>query len=283
VANPATAIPETPRPWWLRPGWLGPLRLRERTARNLLAGARALADRLGPWPVWLLAGVVLGTAPVLFDYALGACTYRQATGLLLIPLLVAAAAREWPGRGLTLLAATFAAHSLLVIALAAHDPARLSVVCAGGEDYWQRSRAWITTGVSEEYDLAWWVPAHCQLLAAMALLTYVSLGLVPVWQGLYEVDLMNFYVGRLLADSDAPGPGLVLGWHPWSVCRGIGYLLLTYEVVSLSLSRLTGERLCTAAARRRRWALGLLFLLADGLVKFFCLEPVRQVLHNHLP
>lgn len=264
------------------PGWIGPLRLPPGMARSLLAGARALADRLGPWPVWLILGAALGTLPVLADYAFGLHLHRWVTGALLMPPLVAAAAGDRPGRGLGLLLAAFAAHNALVIALAAHDPAGLAPLCSGGADYWQRSRDWIVTGVSEEYDLRWWVPAHFQLVGVMIVFTYLSLGLAPLWQGVYEVDLMNYYVGQLVAHCDAPGPGLVLGWHPWSVCRGIGFLFLTYEVVSLSLARLSGERLSTPRGRCWRWGLGLSFLLADGLIKYSCMEPVRQVLASHL-
>jgi hypothetical protein len=66
------------------------------------------------------------------------------------------------------------------------------------------------------------------------------------------------------------------------VCRAAGYLVLTFEVISLSLSRLAGAPLSTARARRWRWCIGLGFLALDGAVKFLCLEPVRQVLAANL-
>jgi hypothetical protein len=116
----------------------------------------------------------------------------------------------------------------------------------------------------------------------MVAFTYTSLGLIPFWQGLYEVDLMNFYVGRLVAGSQSPALALAVGWHPWSLCRGAGYLVLTYEVASLSLARLVGERLSTPGARRKRWLVGLGLLVLDGGIKFLCLEPVRQVLAGNL-
>jgi hypothetical protein len=176
----------------------------------------------------------------------------------------------------------FAAHSVLVIGLAALDPVGLAVIFPDGEAYWEQSREWIVSGASREYQPGWWLPAHFQLLAAMAAFTYTSLGLISLWQGFHEVDLMNFYVGALLAHSRHPGVALTVGWHPWSVCRGLGYLVLTFEVASFSLQRLTGVPLSPTGRRWRRWLAGLALLLLDGLLKYTLLEPVRQVLAANL-
>jgi hypothetical protein len=265
-----------------RPGWLGPLRLPDWMGARVLAAARDLGGRLGPTHRWLLAGVLIGAGPLWLDYRLGWSVNPLVTALLLTPLLLAGAALDSPVRGLGAVAAAFAAHSVVVIALAQADPEGLARVLKEGPSYWERSHAWITTGASREYDVAWWLPAHLQLLAAMVALTYTSLGLLPLWQGLYEVDLMNFYVGRLLAGSESPALSLALGWHPWSLCRAAGYLLLTYEVTSLSLARLAGVRLSSPSARRWRWGVGLAFLMLDAAVKYTCLEGVRQALAGNL-
>lgn len=115
----------------------------------------------------------------------------------------------------------------------------------------------------------------------MVVWCYLSLGFVPLAQGLYELDLMNVYVGRLLGSSE-PGPGLLFAWHPWSLCRGIGFLFLTFELTSLSFARLTGVQLSRSQRRWFRWQLGLGFLCLDGVIKYFCLEPVRRILAAHL-
>src|SRR5262249_54083258 len=127
-----------------------------------------------------------------------------------------------------------------------------------------------------------WVAAQGQLLGGVVLFCYTSLGFLPFWQGLYEVDLMNGYVSQLLVHSHDPWTALALGWHPWSQCRGIGYLFVTFEVTSLSLARLTGVRLSTRARRCRRWLAGLTFLLLDMLLKFYLLDSVRQALAANL-
>src|SRR5262249_10273726 len=135
---------------------------------------------------------------------------------------------------------------------------------------------------SREYDPGWWLPAHVQLLAGMVLFCYTSLGLIPLWQGLYEVDLMNFYVGRLIAHSHAPGLALAVGWPPWSLGRGVGYLFLTYEVTAWSFTGLTGAPPSRPSGRRWRWGLGLAFLGLDVLLKAFFLEDVRRLLAGNL-
>jgi hypothetical protein len=265
-----------------RPRWCGPVGLPEALARSWLRSATALAEALGPGPRWLLVGVLLGVVPLGLDYLLGWSTNHLVTALLVTPVLVAAVVVRAPFRGLGVLVAVFVAHSALVILLAARDPAGLSLVLKDGDAYWQRSHTWITTGASREYDLGWWLPAHFQFLAAMVFFTCTSLGFVPLWQGLHEVDLMNFYVGRLLAHSHSPGLALAAGWHPWSVCRGIGYLVLTYELAGWSFARLTGAPWSPPRVRLVRWLVGLSFLALDGVIKFTCLESVRQVLAGNL-
>jgi hypothetical protein len=116
----------------------------------------------------------------------------------------------------------------------------------------------------------------------MALWGYLSLGLVPLLQGLYELDLMNFYVGRLLAHARGPSPVLLLAWHPWSVCRGVGFLFVTFELASLSLARLTGVPLSTPQRRLTRWGLGVGFLILDAGIKWSCSERVRLALAGQL-
>src|SRR5262245_46382974 len=170
------------------PAWLGPIRVPTRLAVLLRQSAEGLATQLGPWPVWLLVGALAGALPLALDYLLGWSQTRWTTPLLVSPLLLAAVSRGAAGRGIGTLAAAFAAHSTLAVVLAIHAPNDLARACAGGADYWERSHTWIVTGVSREYDLGWWMPAHAQLLAVMVLFCYTSLGLIPLWEGLYEVD-----------------------------------------------------------------------------------------------
>ncbi|MEK6238913.1 MAG: hypothetical protein N2C14_29715, partial [Planctomycetales bacterium] len=89
-------------------------------------------------------------------------------------------------------------------------------------------------------------------------------------------------VGQLLVHSENPWIALSLGWHPWSLCRGIGFLVITYEVVGFSLERFTGQTLSTRPRRLGRWSAGLLLVLADGVIKYNAMEAVRQTLASNL-
>lgn len=260
-----------------RPGWVGPVGWPRRLTAPWLAGFRALADSLGRGRTWLWLGPAVGVGPVALDALTGLGLSRTVTALLGMPLLLAAVSRDRLHPALTCLCLAVIGHSAAVVALAAVDPGRTERMFPPGIEYWAETRLWIETGESKVYDVGAWVPFHFKLAVVMTAWCYLSLGLVPLTQGLYELDLMNVYVGRLLA-SATPGPGLLLAWHPWSLCRGVGFLFLTYELTSLSLARLTGERLSTPARRCRRWLLGLGFLGLDAALKYFLLEPVRRVL-----
>jgi hypothetical protein len=262
--------------------WIWPLKLPRRWTERWVSATYALGDAMGPSWRWLLLSAVIGAAPLLLDCATGWTIHRPVTALLLTPLLLAAVVRDAHWLGFGVMVTAFAAHSALTIALAALAPECLAGILPDGMNYWQRSRDWIVTGVSEEYDLQYWLPAHFEMLLAMVVFSYTSLGLILFWEGLYQVDLMNCYVGRLLAESQNPWVAVGVGWHPWSVCRGLGYMILAFEVVSISWERLTGRRLSTAARRRQRWLAGLFFLGLDGLLKWSCLENVREVLLANL-
>jgi hypothetical protein len=265
-----------------RPAWVWPLRVPADIGARTLQASQRLGDMLGPLYRWVVAGALIGGLPLLLDWATGWPASRLLTALLLTPFLLAALTRDSLARGLCLVAAAFAAHSALAITLTACRSDVVASLVVEGEDYWTRSERWIRTGQSREYDVGWWLPAHLLIFGAAALFSYLSLGFITLWQGLYEVDLMNYYVGRLLLVSDNPWLALVVGWHVWSLCRGVGYLFLTFEVASLSLERLGGVRLSDPARRRRRWLLAVGFLTLDGVLKYCLLESTRWVLWNNL-
>lgn len=277
LSEPPFSSPERSGPRWL---WCFTPNPRFRA--DLLRGARLLADRAGPLPVWILWGLLLGVLPLLFDFLTHWHTHWLVTPLLMLPLLLAAVSRDRAICGMSLLVSMLASYCAVSIALAAHAPEVWGEVFPAGADYWDKSHLWITTGQSEEYQLGWWVPAHFQLALGMILLTYLSMSLIPLWQGFHEIGLMNFYVGRLVANSNDSALAIAVGWHPWSVCRGIGYLFLTYEITSLSFAHFTGASLATPRSRKIRWLLGITFLVADGVLKFHYLDSVRRVLASNL-
>ncbi len=244
-----------------------------------------MAGLADPWldrPSWWLGCVLVGVMPLLLGVGIGTWLQQPLTGLGLFVLLLAAVRRDLPGRGMGALALGFGAHCAVAIALSAAVPEMASTAMPDGEGYWEAQVAWITTGTDPEYDWANWVPAHLHLLLGMTVLCFTSMGLLPLIEGLYEVDLMNFYVGNLLANSHSALPALLFGWHPWSVVRGLCYVVLVYEVASLSLQWVTGTQLSSPSARRQRWIAALALFLADGVIKISMLDLVRNRLAANL-
>ena len=231
--------------------WIWPFRFSVKLRRQL----DWLSLRLDGWfqyPVRvLIACVLIGCLPVGASVLLKTPVDRPLTALTLTPLLIAAARRDSVFLGLGVMAVVFVSHCAAMIWVTAKTPQVLGSIFPDGAEYWVESRHWIVTGQNPEYELKTWVPAHFLLAVSGALLTYASLGFVLIWEGLFQVDLMNVYVGNLVTQSESVPLALALGWHPWSVCRGVGFLLIGYEVCSFSLDRLIGIPLST---RRRRSA-----------------------------
>ncbi len=244
--------------------------------------ARKLDRVLAPWYLWYPVAALVGAIPMFLGYLLGVTGGQLVSSLLLTPLLVAAVARDSLLRGLGALALAFFAHSAMVISLASFDPQGIAHIYPRGEDYWQQTYQWVVTGESPEYELLFWLGAHIQLVLASTLFSFTSLGMVTLWQGFQEVDLMNCYVGNMLNQSQNPMVTLFVGWHIWSICRGLGYLVLTFEIVSYSLERLSRVHLSTRLRRITRWQIGLSFLILDGVLKYNLLEVVRQALEDNL-
>ncbi|MGE0707000.1 MAG: hypothetical protein AB7N76_02585 [Planctomycetota bacterium] len=234
--------------------------------------------RWGFVPVALLTGVL----PLLLGAALGRPIHQALTALLLFALFLSALRSQRLGAAVATVGLVFLGHSVLAIALSAAFPERMAACLPGGADYWEQQRIWITTGVNDEYLVANWLPFHAQLFAAMVVLSYLSLGLLPFYQGFYEVDLMNYYVGQLVTRSDSLGVALGLGWHPWSVCRGLCYVALALVVGQASLARMCGRPLGTPRARGALWGAAVLFFLLDCWVKFLATEAVRSALQRNL-
>jgi hypothetical protein len=264
------------------PCWIWPLRAPPAVARTLFRGADRAGWLFASRPRVLLAGVLVGAVPPLVAYALSLPVAHALAALLLVALLAAAAVRDTTAGAVGVVAVAILAQSAVNVSLAAVDPEGLAAVLPAGRAYWEESRHWIVTGQNPEYELGSWLPAHALLLAGVTLLTYVSLGLTPLLRGLEQVDMMNYYVGRLVAHSDSPWLAVACGWHPWSVLRGIGCVVLLFEVVSLSFERLTARPLSTPRRRLLRWTAGIAFLVLDGIVKYTCMEPVRVLLAENL-
>lgn len=244
---------------------------------RLASLAEPLALSRGAW----VSALVVGTLPLLLGAALGSPQHQVVAGLALFPLFLGTLRTERFGRGVALVGLAFASHNAVAIALSVSSP-EAAALFPDGADYWSKQHAWITTGQDPEYVVANWLPAHAQLFVGVALYSYLSLGFLGFVQGFYEVDLMNFYVGRLIAHSDSLAPALLLGWHPWSALRGLCYVVLLWELASWSLERMTGRPLSTPERRLFRWLGAVGLFVADCVVKVVLLDVVRDSLFHNL-
>lgn len=273
ISNPAGASP--------RPSWLWPIR----------PGLRLIGqiDRALDWissimrgPRAFLFAFAAGTLPLAVSFATGLPGHQWITGTLLVPLLLCAVRSDRFPAGVSMLLAALLGHSVLAITLAHADPVRASLIMPRGAEYLRDQMTWIRTGKDPEYELANWLPAHGQLIGAMALFTFISFGWMSLVEGVKELDLMNYYVGCLLRESRDPSVALLAGWHVWSILRGIGFAILIFEIASWSFARFSARPSSTPGRRTFRWALALAFLAADALVKYFALPVVREILAANL-
>lgn len=231
---------------------------------------------------WLPAAAMVGSVPLLACLALGMGGHQVVSAVGLALLCLACARDDAWLKGVATIGVAFVVHCAVAIAVARADPQAVASLLPDAQDYWHKQMAWIQTGSDPEYELSAWVPAHLQLLGATVVFGFTSFGAIPFHQGFYEVDLMNFYHGRLIAHSSDRPLALMTGWHVWSLLRGVGYLFITFEVISMGLQLVSGVRVSTRRVRLLRWGLGLSFLLADGIVKVSLLEPLRAQLLSNL-
>lgn len=256
-------------------------RPRGRFGQGFLQIAKALADLERGWR-WVPLAVAVGTLPLLACWPLGQSVHQPISGLLLALLLWGAIHDRRAGVGLAIILLAFASHSFLAITISASFPEQAAALFPDGAEYWAKQQAWIRTGHDPEYEIASWLPIHLQLGVACFVLAPLSLGLAIFARGFYEVDLMNFYVGNLLRESGGAFGAMAVGWHPWSICRGLCYVFLTYELVAWVSAWLTRRSRAPGRGRALRLGVALAFFVADCVIKSTCTEGVRGVLHAAL-
>lgn len=231
---------------------------------------------------WIPLAILIGTVPLALSVSLQLPGHQLATAVLLaIGCLGCVPDDAWL-KGVALIALTFVSHSLLAIAFSCYLPERSAAVMPQAEAYWEEQKVWIETGHNREYELMSWLPAHLRLLGGATLYSATSFGVLTFLEGFRQVDMMNYYNGRLLGRSVNRPKALALGWHLWSILRGVGYVFLTFEVISLAVQWLSGLRVSAWTTRRLRWSLGLFFVLGDGLLKYVMVEAVRWELFSNL-
>ncbi|MFO0976157.1 MAG: hypothetical protein U0996_07135 [Planctomycetaceae bacterium] len=231
---------------------------------------------------WVFFSLFAGFVPCLVAVIFQSTWHQPITAFLLTLLVIPlAGANRWR-EGLATIVLVFASHSVIAIAAACLDPGYAGPTFPGGPEYWDRQRLWIETGTDEEYRVRDWAPEHALLLAGTTVVSFTSFGGLTFHHGLHEVDLMNFYNGQLISFSKNGFVALALGWHLWSILRGVGYTLLSFQLVALAVQFLAMKLVCSRAEHIRHILYGLAFLLLDAGVKSVMTSWVQQRLLDNL-
>jgi hypothetical protein len=211
---------------------------------------------------------------------------RSATTPLLLPVLATAAI--YPAMAVLLLRrsrlaacaaalAWAAALSTAVITAARQDAASMERVILNGGAYRDEMFAFIRTGQGREGDPARYLPQHALHLAAFALLSAASGGLLGIALGAVLVGYMSYYVGSLAAAGGAPWTALLLGWPPYAVLRVTAFIVagacLAEPLLFAIARRLTASPLPQHAPRRSWYVAAAVLLVGDVVLKYF-LAPV---------
>lgn len=249
---------------------------------GVVRGVAVFGKRFSNSRWWPLTAALVGAGPLIAFFGAGVYGHQIASAILLSILCLGFVVDDRWCQCLAAISLAFIAHSLLAIALARSAPERSSAVLPKAEAYWERQHSWITTGVNEEYEVSSWLPAHIQMFFGIAIFSFTSFGAVVFHDGFVQVDMMNYYNARLALESESQVRAIGFGWHLWSIMRGLGYLFVTYEMISLAHQFFAGQTNSTGARRRLRWALGIGCLTADCVIKYFAVEAVRLRLHENL-
>ncbi len=252
-----------------------------RNARDFFRKLSIFENYTHNWRLVLTAAIV-GVLPLMMFQKLGFKHHQMVSTVLMLPFFWVLVLKNRFRAGIFFVAAVYVFHGIAAIYLTQKNPMAMAAFFPGGENYWKAQIEWITTGFDPEYDPKNWMPMHFILLVGISFFSVVTLGLIPFYQGFFETDLMNFYVGNLLQVSENQAVALTVGWHTWSVMRGICYSIIVFEMTSWTIEKLTKKKLCETKERRQRWVFGLLFFSLDFGLKFFTMENVRDILFKNL-
>ncbi len=262
--------------------WIWPIRLPHSASVRFDDWLGQQSSRITPSRVAIPLAVASGVIPFFLTYDSGIPIHQFITALAAFILFTAAVFRDDIKKAGFLLMLSIGTHSAAVLLAFANDPDADYALCHSSEEYWGETREWIRTGDSHVYEPEHWAGIQAWTVVASGWSAYTTLSLTSFLEAIKQLDMMNVYVGRLVAESEDPWVAVALGWHAWSICRAIGLFLLSYECVGLSLERLVARPLSTRRRRYIRWTVGFAMLTADAILKLWLPETVRSILCENL-
>jgi hypothetical protein len=116
--------------------------------------------------------------------------------------------------------------SVIGIALMYFFPAKAASVVMNGDKYLAEMYPWLCGAMSKEGTPAQFIPEHLLHMAIVAVASLISAGVISLIFGTILMNYMNYYVSWLMLNSSQPLLMAVIGWHPWSICRVISFIIL---------------------------------------------------------
>lgn len=158
-----------------------------------------------------------------------------------------------------------AASSVATIVLVRLAPGAAAEHVPNGAAYWDEMAAWVRTGAGRESTPSAFVPQHLLHLGAFLVLAAATGGWAGLVLGAFLLGYMSYYVAQVSLAATEPALAALLAWHPWSLCRVAGFVILGVAVSRLLLDRLPPAR--WFGEERRALVVGLALIAADLALK----------------
>lgn len=148
-----------------------------------------------------------------------------------------------------------------------------------GPEYVDEMFRWVRTGIGAEGTPSMFIPQHLLHTGIFIVLSLVSGGLLSLVMGSMLMNYMSFYVGSLILNSRNTGLAILMGWHPWSIFRVAGFVVLGVILAEPLICRITGRPYQSGDVRKY-----VLFvvaaLLTDAIMKALLAPWWGSILHR---
>lgn len=148
-----------------------------------------------------------------------------------------------------------------------------------GPEYADEMFRWVRTGTGAESTPSLFIPQHLLHAGIFVALSLLSGGLLSLVMGSLLMNYMSFYVGSLIVGSRNTGLAILMGWHPWSIFRVAGFVILGVVLAEPLICRITGRPYQSAGARKYV-LFAVVALLTDGIMKWLLAPWWGATLHR---
>jgi hypothetical protein len=146
-------------------------------------------------------------------------------------------------------------------------PAPVDAIVLNGPAYRDEMFHWVRTGEGAEGDPARFLPQHVLHLAAFVALSLATASAVSIFMGAVLMNYMDFYVAALVRAGAPAWPTLLIGWHPWALCRVAAFCILGAVLAEPVLARLRRVPYAGLRASRRWLVIAAAGIAADWALK----------------